>query len=81
MATESVGFMTREAREERHKEWKAEGGTGLGRHTTHVDNKPQVVYCVTRYVPAAVEPDGTSLKVLLPETGAGEMISEGGNNQ
>ena len=80
MAIETLGFTTREAREEQYKAWKLEDSKGLGRHTTHVDNKPQIIYVVTRYVPAAVEPEGTETKVLLPETTESEkMVSEGGN--
>jgi hypothetical protein len=81
MATETVGFMTREAREGRYKEWKAEGSTGLGRHTTHIDADSAIVYVLTRFVPAAVEPEGTSLKVPLTESQESEkMVSEGGNS-
>ncbi len=74
MATEKLGFTTRDAREEQYLAWKSEGSTGMGRHTTHVENNRQIIYVVTRYVPA--EP---STEVPLHDAGASDMIGEGGN--
>jgi hypothetical protein len=79
MATEILGFTSKDARDEQYASWKTAGSAGLGKHSTHIDNNPQIVWAVTRYVPASVEPEGTPTKVLLPESGENEMISEGGN--
>jgi len=80
MATEILGFTNREMRDEQYDAWKAEGSAGMGKHTTHIDNRPAIVYCVTRYVPAAVEPEGTETKVLSTESSdSAKMVSEGGN--
>ena len=51
MATEVVGFLDKELRDEQARKWKAEGSEGISTHSTHEGNDPKIVWVVTRREP------------------------------
>ena len=54
MATEQIGFTTREMRDIEYAALKSEGHKGVCRHTTHEGNSPQIIYVVTWSTPKPV---------------------------
>jgi len=54
MATESLGFTERAARDYQYEKWKQEGSKGLARTTDHQGNDPQIIWVVSRTEPPAI---------------------------
>ena len=54
MATEQLGFTTREMRDDKWRELKAAGEKGVGKHTTHEKESSDIIYVVTWGTPKPV---------------------------
>lgn len=78
MPTETLGFNSREMRDEQYRRWKAEGSRGCVKYTTHTGNDPAIIWVVARTEPPAVpvpEPtDEEKLKKFLTEREKCEIV-------
>ena len=92
MPMETMGFRDKESRDALWRTWGEEKSEGLARYSTHIDNKPEIVYCVTRREPTSTVvpetqpsqgenlPARLSTDVPLTSPAALDMLDEGGNS-
>lgn len=85
MPTETLGFSTKEMRDEQYRRWKDEGNKGVVKYTTHTGNDPAIIWVVARTEPPAVpvpEPtDEEKIKNLLTEPEKSETIEKGESHE
>ena len=53
MATEILGFTTKETRDEQYRQWTEDGSQGVVKYTTHEGNNPAIIWVVARTEPIA----------------------------
>jgi hypothetical protein len=68
LATETLGFLSKEMRDEQYRRWKSDGSRGVTKYSTHSDDnkRREIIYVVTRSEPMSIvtQPENSEKKDL-----------------